>query len=464
MARTRAQAARAFLQGQPPQEHAQLSPQRKGKGKGEARRTNQRSGRGRDRKRRKTASIPDSPSPSLRRDLRSPHSPIAHWVGTGRWPRQPRLPVVDSFTLSLLARQKRARSRTSRAPESNASAVTTDSDNRRAKPTAPYGHDTYRGQLGLEYGSQVFGAAVGLTADSLATAISLLQTVQPVPAGTLFGDDVFEATCLKIQGYNDARLLRDITPLLVPSAETLYIFGNNKLELLVESTSERWDSSIPLIPSLSPHHLTLPPPQPDYSVGFRQEAFTDHQRAKLSPFIGNVFNGEQSFFMATRDMCFPFLTCEVKCGESEIARRQNAYSMTIAVRAVVSLFRLVRREEEVDRQILAFSLSHNEECVNIFGHYAVLDGKDTKYYSHHIRYACFTNLDLVDRWTAYQFVKNVYETWAPEHLARLRSAIDQLPEDLDQGVAPPPEDGLVTPPEDGMDLDVAPLEDGSVGS
>jgi len=36
-------------------------------------------------------------------------------------------------------------------------------------------------------------------------------------------------------------------------------------------------------------------------------------------------------------MYFPFLTCEVKCGAAalDVADRQNAYSMTMAVRVLV---------------------------------------------------------------------------------------------------------------------------------
>jgi len=49
--------------------------------------------------------------------------------------------------------------------------------------------------------------------------------------------------------------------------------------------------------------------------------------------------------MATYYMYFPFLTCEVKCGASalDIADRQNAHSMALAVRGVVELFRLRKR-------------------------------------------------------------------------------------------------------------------------
>lgn len=53
--------------------------------------------------------------------------------------------------------------------------------------------------------------------------------------------------------------------------------------------------------------------------------------------------------MATYYIYFPFLTCEVKCGATglDVADRQDAHSMTLAVRAVVELFRAVKREKEV---------------------------------------------------------------------------------------------------------------------
>ena len=59
--------------------------------------------------------------------------------------------------------------------------------------------------------------------------------------------------------------------------------------------------------------------------------------------------------MATWKMYLPFLTCEVKCGAAalDVADRQNAHSMTLAVKGVVELFRLVKREKELHREILA---------------------------------------------------------------------------------------------------------------
>jgi hypothetical protein len=142
--------------------------------------------------------------------------------------------------------------------------------------------------------------------------------------------------------------------------------------------------------------------------------------------------------MATYYMYFPFLTCEVKCGAAalDIADRQNAHSMTLAVRGIVELFRAVEREDEINRKILAFSVSHDHTSVRIYGHYPVIAGKDTKYYRHPIHKFDFTALDGQDKWTAYRFTKNVYDTWMPKHFENICSAIDQLPSDLDFDVPP----------------------------
>ncbi|KIV98426.1 uncharacterized protein PV09_09758 [Verruconis gallopava] len=250
---------------------------------------------------------------------------------------------------------------------------------------------------------------------------------QLTPSESLFRDDLFKQTCQNIQDRNETRVIRDISLLIVPSAETLTAYGAGHLKILIESTNEGWSNSFP---------LTGTRPQPDYSVGFKREAFTQEQLDKLAPFIGDFIAGDQSYFMATYYMYFPFLTCEVKCGAAslDIADRQNAHSMTLAVRATVELFRLVGREMELHREILAFSISHNHRSVRIYGHYAVIDGKDTKYYRHPIHEFSFTALDGKEKWTAYKFTKNVYDIWMPNRFKRLCSAIDQIPADLDFSV------------------------------
>jgi hypothetical protein len=111
-------------------------------------------------------------------------------------------------------------------------------------------------------------------------------------------------------------------------------------------------------------------------VGFGRSAFTDDQLKKLKPFVSDVPDTFTSYFMATWQMYFPFLTCEVKCGATalDIADQQNAHSMTLVVRGIVKLFRLIKREKELHQEILAFSISHNHEIVKIYGHYPVING------------------------------------------------------------------------------------------
>ncbi|KAK3956586.1 hypothetical protein QBC32DRAFT_108488 [Pseudoneurospora amorphoporcata] len=110
--------------------------------------------------------------------------------------------------------------------------------------------------------------------------------------------------------------------------------------------------------------------------------------------------------------------------------------MTLTVRGIVELFRTVKREDEVNRKILAFSVSHDHTSVRIYGHYPVIAGKDIKYYRHPIHRFDFTALDGKDKWIAYRFTKNVYDTWMPKHFENIRSAINQLPSELGFDVPP----------------------------
>ncbi|PQE14400.1 phosphatidylserine decarboxylase protein [Rutstroemia sp. NJR-2017a BBW] len=189
---------------------------------------------------------------------------------------------------------------------------------------------------------------------------------------------------------------------------------NAKLECLIESVNEGWNNAVP---------LTGTRPQPDYSVGFKREAFTGDQLDKISPFIGDFITGDQSFFMTL-----------------DVADRQNAHSMTLAVRAIVELFRLAKREKELHRQILAFSISHDHWTVRIYSHYPVIKGKDTAFYRHPIRIFGFTELEGKEKWSAYKFTKNIYDIWMPKHLERIRSVIDELPSDFDFEVPLLPEE------------------------
>lgn len=97
--------------------------------------------------------------------------------------------------------------------------------------------------------------------------------------------------------------------------------------------------------------------------------------------------------MITTRMYFPFFTCEMKCGAValDVADRQNAQSMNVALKAFVVLFRSVKREKELNQKILAFFVSHDHKSVRIYDHYPVIEGIEIIFYRHLIRAFDFTN-------------------------------------------------------------------------
>ncbi|KXL43489.1 hypothetical protein M433DRAFT_69849 [Acidomyces richmondensis BFW] len=323
----------------------------------------------------------------------------------------------------LLARQKSTTSlrRKRSDSDSGAPSSTTPSDQKaREEKSSPYNDARYEALLAAK-GIFMDVSDLGVDDKSKTLIRELLEKAQPVPKDSLFREDLFNSTFRKIRNRNKTRVIRDISQLIVPSAEIFATYGAAALDCLIESTNEGWNNSIP---------VTKTRPQPDYAVGFRREAFTEAQLQKLQPFVGDL--NDNSFFMGTWYMYFPFFSSEVKCGAAalDVADRQNAHSMTLAVRGVVELFRLVKREKELHREILAFSISHDHRSVRIYGHYPVIEGKKTTFYRHPIHEFSLTALDGKEKWTAYKFTRSVYDTWMPTHFKRLCSAIDAIPPDI----------------------------------
>ena len=378
-------------------------------------------------------------------------NPIDHWRKEGHWPKEyfeqdsqtqidleqdrgaaeserddafeEQLKRMNMTGHYLLARKKSSASLRRQNSESN---PTTRSDQQpREAKSAPYANPSYATILGTK-GSYMGESDLDIIDASKRLCQTLLEKKQTVPRDSLFRDDLFKKAHRKIQDKNEARVVQDMTRLIVPSAETLATYGATHLDRLIESVNEGWNSAVPVYG---------PRPQPDYSVGFGRSAFTEDQLQKLEPFVGDILFGSKytSYFMATWQMYFPFLTCEVKCGAAalDVADRQNAHSMTLAVRGIVELFRYMKREKELHREILAFSISHDHRTVRIYGHYPVIDGNKTTFYRHPIHTFDFTALDGKEKWTAYKFTKNVYDIWMPTHFKRICSIVDELPSDLD---------------------------------
>ena len=348
----------------------------------------------------------------------SQRSHISHWAEQGIWPKTY---FRSDGMRHLLARPKSTPSLQRKKSGSSITSTTPSDQKPREEKSAPYKNASYTALLEIQGHSYMREDELGVSEKSERLCQVLLEAKQLLPKDTLFRDDkTFKNACNRLEGKNEARIFKDLTPLLVPFAETLAVLGAKHLDIVVESVNEGWNSCVP---------VTKPRPQPDYALGFGRSAFSDVQLDKLQPFTGNP--SDLSYFKATYYMYFPFLTCEVECGATglDIADRQNAHSMTVALKGVVELFKGVGREKEIHRQILGFSYSHDHESIRIWGHYPVIDAETTTFRRHPIRKFNFTERKGLERWIAYTITKNLYRTWAPLHFKRICSVIDDLPEE-----------------------------------
>ena len=227
----------------------------------------------------------------------------------------------------------------------------------------------------------------------------------------------------RIHSLNEGRLQRDITPWVVPSAENLYFSGEKVPNYIGEEIQAEWTRCATMGSTR---------PKPDYTAGLLTSAFTNDEIEKLQ----NYASIERPFFL-TPNLCYPFLICEAKTGlvGMDKADRQNIHSASIAVRAIIELYKAAFGTTNPDRvkdlygQVLVFSVSHNNMQVNLYGHYAVLSddsSKLLKFYRYGIAMVGLTVDDGAERFKAYNFVRNVYEKFAPEFRKMITTAVASL--------------------------------------
>lgn len=348
----------------------------------------------------------------------SQRSHISHWALHGQlWPDE----FFQNNMRHLVVKKQSSASLYRKRSEQGFAASTTPSDQEpRDEKSAPYRNPSYEILLQNQGGFYMDKSDLGITDASKSFCRNLLENKYTTPENTIFRENAFDSACRKLQNKNEARILQDIARLLVPSAETLATLGEKRFDVLVESVNEGWNNCIP---------VTSPRPQPDYAVGFGRSAFSDDHLSKLGHSLSDPTYS--SCLMATYYMHFPFLTCEVKCGTTglDIADRQNGHSMTLAVRGIVELFKLAKRESELHRELLTFSISHDHRTVRLYGYYPIIDGLKVKTYRHPIHTFDIGALEGKEKWTTYNFTLGVY-IYSLTLLKRICSVIDELPSDF----------------------------------
>jgi len=104
--------------------------------------------------------------------------------------------------------------------------------------------------------------------------------------------------------------------------------------------------------------------------------------------------------------------------------------------AVIELYKAAfgdatsKRVKELSGKVLAFTVSHDHDKVSIHGHFAVIADDPAgklEFYRYPITLISLRTGDGGDRYKSYNFVRNVYDKFVPEHLRRIRDAAAALP-------------------------------------
>lgn len=217
----------------------------------------------------------------------------------------------------------------------------------------------------------------------------------------------------------------DLHSRVVPSIELLALLHPGKFTDLVETHNLPW---------LEANIFYEKRPQPDRTIAYKSSVLNEVEHHRLSR------ASRETSFIARTGVMFPFFTCEVKCGKQALATANaaNTNSMTVALRMIVDLHRLANNTDAVHRKYLGFSISHDHESIQMYGHYPEIDGDKTLYFRNPIKSYFWHSNPEQDFWTSYKFLWNVCDSFAPQHLKLIRAAIACLPEPLPPPIVPKP--------------------------
>ena len=260
--------------------------------------------------------------------------------------------------------------------------------------------------------------------DSKSLCQEYLKGDRTAVKSSVFTAEQFSKVLERVQNLNEARITRDVTSWVVPSAEVLFFRDELKLDYIGDELNVNWTRCAPMGGKR---------PKPDYTAGLLQTAFTEEEINKLENYARPTRP-----FRFTPELSFPFLICEAKTGEVGLneADRQNIHSASIAVRAIIVLYQEAfghtapHRVHELYGKVLAFTVSHDNDRVLLYGHFAVAKPNfpgELQFYRYPIDLFSLTIRNGADRYRAYNFVWNVYEKFAPDHRKRIKDAVAHLP-------------------------------------
>ncbi|KAL9052557.1 MAG: hypothetical protein Q9162_005305 [Coniocarpon cinnabarinum] len=263
----------------------------------------------------------------------------------------------------------------------------------------------------------------------------LLQQRFPTVRYASIPHDKFEDMLARVLFLNETRVQRDITPWVAPSPEILRFWGEAGIDGLGEELNTQWSRCYQTMGSTCP--------KPDLTVGLMPSVFSSDELKTLQ----NNASPHCPCY-TTPNLCFPFLTCEVKSSQEGLdkADGQNLHSAAISVRAIFQLYeraygwRSSEMLKDLDGCTLAFSISHDAHRIHLYSHFAVCGEATSVSELHYYRYSIeLLSLKIRggrDRLVAYNFVRNVYERFVPHHLSRIRGAVAVLSRSRSRSLVP----------------------------
>lgn len=320
------------------------------------------------------------------------YNPVAHWTRTFYWPKD-----LGQQGLGM--------------PETLSSKRRSESSHRSQTLNRMATHGVFMQTSNL------------IRTESEAFCAKYLTGNRKTVESSIFTAEQFSEVLKRVQNLNEARIQRDVAPWVVPSAETLFLRGKLKIGYIGEELNAEW---------IRCATMGSTRPKPDFTGGLLPIAFTEEEISKLENYAQPT-----KPFRFTPYLSFPFLVCEAKTGEEGLnkADRQNIHSASIAVRAIIMLYREAFGHGsdhvlQLYGEVLVFSVSHDNDRIFIYGHFAVAEPdfpEGLKYYRYPIVILSFTTRGGADIYKAYNFIMNVYEDFAPVHRIRIKNAVEKLP-------------------------------------
>ncbi|KAI4147095.1 MAG: hypothetical protein LQ341_001877 [Variospora aurantia] len=227
----------------------------------------------RGQKRIRLEALEDAPTATAKAE--EPYNPIAHWVAEGVWPDDLHEKGMDT---NEPAPRKRSLSRSTSYTQS-----VKDGKNPKAY-TPAYQQVLTSASIFMNTNA----SPPEITAESQKLCSDYLHGNYDLPANPLYHGVEFRQLLARLSDRNEARVVRDLTPMIMPSAENLHILGDEDLSYLTEELNTEWTKC---------NSLAGPRPKPDCAAGLKPSAFTEEEIMKLKIY-GHyaVIDGDKTSF------------------------------------------------------------------------------------------------------------------------------------------------------------------------